>query len=160
LCELEKRLDLCAEVRAALERALADDCPLASREGGFIRDGHSAELDALRELARGGKQWIAQYQAEESARSGSPSLKVGFNKVFGYYLEVTHAHSTKIPAHYIRKQTVKNAERYITAELKEYEERVLSADEKSKELEYELFLTLRQTVADHSQRIQRTAAVL
>ena len=99
-----------------------DDCPLTSREGGFIRDGHSAELDALRELASGGKQWIAQYQAEESARTGIPSLKVGFNKVFGYYIEITHTHRDKIPRHYIRKQTVKNAERYITPELKEYEE--------------------------------------
>ena len=160
LAELEERLDLCVEVRASLERALAEDCPLASREGGFIREGFSAELDALRELAAGGKQWIARYQAEESARSGIPSLKVGFNKVFGYYLEITHSHSAKIPAHYIRKQTVKNAERYITPELKEYEEKVLSADEKSKELEYELFLRLRQTVADHAGSLQRTAAVL
>jgi DNA mismatch repair protein MutS len=160
LTELEERLDLCIEVRASLERALADDCPLASRDGGFIRDGFSSDLDGLRELAAGGKQWIARYQADESARSGIPNLKVGFNKVFGYYLEITHTHSAKIPDHYIRKQTVKNAERYITPELKEYEDKVLSADEKSKELEYELFLQLRQTVADHAGRLQRIAAVL
>ncbi len=160
LARLEEQLDLCCEVRSGLEKALADDCPLVSREGGFIRDGFCGELDALRELTSGGKQWIAQYQADESQRSAIPSLKVGFNKVFGYYLEITNTHSSKIPAHYIRKQTVKNAERYITPELKEYEERVLSADEKSRELEYKLFLELREMVAASTARLQRTAAVL
>jgi DNA mismatch repair protein MutS len=160
LQQLEAELDPCCEVRAALERALADDCPLNSREGGFIRDGFSTQLDGLRELTSGGKQWIAAYQAEESQRSGISNLKVGFNKVFGYYLEVTHTHSAKIPEHYIRKQTVKNAERYITPELKEYEERVLSADEKAQDLEYKLFCELRETVAASAPRIQRTAAVL
>ncbi|MEX0979110.1 MAG: DNA mismatch repair protein MutS, partial [Pirellulales bacterium] len=116
LGHLEGELDLCADVRARLETALADECPLASREGGFIRDGFSGDLDALRELTTGGKQWIARYQAEQSARLGIANLKVGFNKVFGYYLEITNAHADKIPADYIRKQTVKNAERYITPE--------------------------------------------
>ncbi len=143
-----------------LERALADDCPLASREGGFIRDGFSAELDSLRELMAGGKQWIARYQAEESARAGIPSLKVGFNKVFGYYLEITNAHSAKIPPHYIRKQTVKNAERYITPDLKEHEERVLAAEEQSQDLEYRLFVELREMTAAAAGRLLATAAVL
>ncbi len=145
---------------ASSTRRLADDCPLASRDGGFIRDGFHAELDALRELARGGKQWIARYQAEEIAADRHPNLKVGFNKVFGYYIEITNAHREKIPADYIRKQTVKNAERYITPELKEYEEKVLTADEKAKELEYELFLELRDAVAAARRRMQATAAVL
>jgi DNA mismatch repair protein MutS len=158
--QLEGQLDLCCDVRAELDRALADDCPLTSREGGFIREGFSAELDALRELTRGGKQWIAKYQAEESQRAGIGNLKVGFNQVFGYYLEITNAHSDKIPAHYIRKQTIKNAERFITPELKEYEERVLTADEKSRELEYNLFVELRQMVARSVGRLQRTAGVL
>ncbi|MGD9721355.1 MAG: DNA mismatch repair protein MutS [Pirellulales bacterium] len=160
LQQLESELDLCSDTRAQLEHALADDCPLVSRDGGFIRAGHSAELDALRELSGGGKQWIANYQAEESRTSGIPNLKVGFNKVFGYYLEITNAHSAKIPPHYIRKQTVKNAERYITPELKEYEERVLSADEKARELEYKLFCELRDAVAVAAARIRRTAGVL
>ncbi len=160
LARLEEQLDLCGEVRSVLDNALADDCPLVSREGGFIRDGYSTELDALRELASGGKQWIARYQAEESQRSGIPNLKVGFNKVFGYYLEITNTHSAKIPGHYIRKQTVKNAERYITPELKEYEERVLSADEKSRSLEFTLFVQLRDSVAAAAARLQRTARVL
>jgi DNA mismatch repair protein MutS len=158
--QLEGQLDLCCDVRAELDRALADDCPLTSREGGFIREGFSVELDALRELTRGGKQWIAKYQAEESQRAGIGNLKVGFNQVFGYYLEITNAHSDKIPAHYIRKQTIKNAERFITPELKEYEERVLTADEKSRELEYNLFVELRQMVARSVGRLQRTAGVL
>ncbi|MGW8256668.1 MAG: DNA mismatch repair protein MutS, partial [Thermoguttaceae bacterium] len=160
LNELEAAIDLCPELRAKLDAGLNDDCPLSSRDGGFIRDGFQAELDALRELARGGKQWIAGYQAQETQRTGIPNLKVGFNKVFGYYIEVTNAHREKIPAEYIRKQTVKNAERYVTPELKEYEEKVLSADEKSKELEYELFCALREAVADQRGRIQATAAAL
>ena len=157
---LEANLDLCCEVRAELDKALTDECPLSSRDGGFIRDGFSSELDELRELMAGGKQWIANYQAEESERSGIGNLKVGFNKVFGYYLEITNANSAKIPEHYIRNQTIKNAERYITPELKEYEERVLAADEKSRALELALFGTLRASVAAAAPRIQQTAAVL
>jgi len=160
LNRLEADVDLCADLRSRLESALADQCPLASREGGFIRDGYHAELDALRELAHGGKQWIARYQAQEVERTGIPNLKVGYNKVFGYYLEVTNAHQGKVPEDYIRKQTIKNAERYITPELKQYEEKVLSADEKSKELEYALFLELREAVLAARRRLQATAAVL
>jgi len=160
LCRLEAELDLCPEVRGKLESALINDCPLAAREGGFIRDGFDPELDRLRELAAGGKQWIAKYQAEAVARSGIPNLKVGYNKVFGYYIEVTNTHRGKVPDNYIRKQTLKNAERYITPELKEYEEQVLTADEKAKELEYELFLELRDIVAAAARRLQATADVL
>ena len=141
-------------------RAWPTTARLSSRDGGFIRDGYHEPLDALRELAHGGKQWIARYQAEESQRTGISTLKVGFNKVFGYYIEITNTHREKIPAEYIRKQTVKNAERYITPELKEYEEKVLTADEKSKELEYELFLELRDAVAAARRRMQATADVL
>jgi DNA mismatch repair protein MutS len=160
LNELEAALDLCPEVRSRLEAALVDDCPLATREGGIIRDGFDPVLDSLRELAAGGKQWIARYQADEAARSGISSLKIGFNKVFGYYLEVTNTHRDKVPSHFQRKQTVKNAERYITPELKEYEEKVLTADDKSKELEYTLFIELRDAVAADVRRLQATAAVL
>ena len=153
LNQLEAEIDLCPDLRSRLDAGLADDCPLSSRDGGFIRDGYHEPLDALRELAHGGKQWIARYQAEESQRTGISTLKVGFNKVFGYYIEITNTHREKIPAEYIRKQTVKNAERYITPELKEYEEKVLTADEKSMELEYELFLELRDAVAAARRRI-------
>jgi DNA mismatch repair protein MutS len=160
LNRLEAALDLCPELRNKLDAALADDCPLATREGGIIRPGYHAELDSLRELARGGKQWIAAYQRQEIERTGIPSLKVGFNQVFGYYIEVTNAHRDKVPSTYIRKQTIKNAERYITPELKEYEEKVLSADEKAKELEYQLFVELRDLVAAHARRLQAVADVL
>ena len=129
------------------EQALVDDCPLVARDGGFIRSGYRAELDELRELMAGGKQWMAEYQAAECQRTGIPNIKVGFNSVFGYYLEVTHAHRDKVPTEYIRKQTIKNAERYITPELKEYEEKVLAAEERAKELELDLFAQLRELVA-------------
>ena len=160
LCQCEAEIDLCPELRVKLDAALVDDCPLACHDGGFIREGFHEPLDALRELARGGKQWIARYQAEQVQRTGVATLKVGFNKVFGYYIEVTHANQDKIPADYIRKQTVKNAERYITPELKEYEEKVLTADERAKQLEYDLFIELRETVSTARRRIQATARML
>ncbi|HEY2826355.1 MAG TPA: DNA mismatch repair protein MutS [Pirellulales bacterium] len=160
LTSLEAEVDLCPDIRGRLEAALVENCPLQTRDGGIIRAGFNTELDSLRELAAGGKQWIARYQAEEATRTGITNLKVGFNKVFGYYIEVTNSHGHKIPENYIRKQTVKNAERYITPELKEYEEKVLTADERSKELEFELFVVLRQFVADQVRRLQMTAAAL
>ena len=158
--QLEQRLDLCADVRGPLEQALVDECPLVARDGGFIRSGYRADLDELRELTAGGKQWMAEYQATECQRTGIPNIKVGFNSVFGYYLEITHAHRDKIPADYIRKQTIKNAERYITPELKEYEEKVLTAEERSKELELDIFTQLRELVAATAIRLQATANAL
>ncbi len=157
---LESQLDLCPELRAQLEGALEDDCPLVSKEGGFIRSGFDPKLDELRELSGGGKQWIARYQATESERTGIPSLKVGFNSVFGYFIEITNTHRDKVPANYIRKQTVKNAERYITPELKEYEEKVLTAEQQAQDLEYELFLRLREATQMASRRLSATAGVL
>ena len=160
LSQLETAIDLCPDVRTQLEAALVDECPLTSREGGIIRPGFNPRLDELRKLATGGKQWIAQYQATEAKRANIPSMKVGFNKVFGYYIEITNAHREKVPDNYIRKQTLKNAERYITPELKEYEEKVLSADDQAKELEYELFSQLREMVQDAAGRLRATADVL
>lgn len=160
LCDLEGRLDLCPEVRSQLEAALVDECPLQVRDGGLIRPGFNPDLDKLRELAAGGKQWIAKYQAEESQRTGIPNLKVAYNKVFGYYLEITNAHKDKTPPHYIRKQTVTNAERYVTPELKQYEEQVLTADERAKELEYDLFVKLRDAVHACARRMLTTATAL
>ncbi len=160
LGELEGALDLCPDLRARLDAALVETCPLSAKEGGFIREGYHAELDALRELATGGKQWIAQYQAAEQQRTGIATLKVGFNKVFGYYIEITHANQAKVPPEYQRRQTVKNAERYVTPELKQYEERVLTADQKANDLEYELFVALRELIAGMLRPLQRTARVL
>jgi DNA mismatch repair protein MutS len=158
--ELRTRLDECPELRDELARGLQDDCPLSAREGGFIRAGYSAELDQLRELASGGKQWIAQYQAQEAQASGIPTLKVGYNKVFGYFIEITNTHKDKVPPQYIRKQTIANAERYITPELKEYEDRVLNADQQAIELELSLFQSLRDRVADSAHRLQGVATAI
>ena len=160
LVDLEGRIELCGEVRGRLEQALVENCPLNTREGGFIRAGCHPPLDELRELMVGGKQWMARYQAAECERTGIGSMKVGFNSVFGYYLEVTHTHRDKVPPEYIRKQTLKNAERYVTPELKEYEEKVLSAEERAKQLELRLFTELRDLVASASKRILSTAAAL
>jgi DNA mismatch repair protein MutS len=160
LIELEEQLDLCADVRSDVERALADEPPLGTSEGDIFRAGYNPQLDELRGLARGGKEWIARYQAEEIARTGIPNLKVGFNRVFGYYLEVTAAQASKVPADYTRKQTLKNQERYITPPLKEHEEKVLRAEERAVALEQELFAALRERVAAQSRRLTGTAAAL
>ncbi len=157
---LEANLDLCAEVRADIDGVLVEEPPLLTTDGGVIRSGFHPDLDELRELARGGKEWIAKYQAKESERLGLPNLKVGFNKVFGYYLEVTAAQAAKIPADYIRKQTLKNQERFITPELKEYEDKVLRAEERAISLEQELFAALRERVARATTRLKQTADVL
>ncbi len=160
LIQLEAQLDLCADVRAEIEKALAEELPLTTAEGGIFQSGYHAQLDELRGLARGGKEWIAKYQADEIARTGIPNLKVGFNRVFGYYLEVTAAQAQKVPADYIRKQTLKNQERYITPPLKEHEDKVLRAEEQAISLEQELFTALRERVAVQSPRLQTTAAIL
>ncbi|MCA9048930.1 MAG: DNA mismatch repair protein MutS, partial [Planctomycetaceae bacterium] len=157
---LEQRVDLCAEVRQAIAETLVDEPPVTIADGGVIRPGFHAALDELRDLSKGGKQWIASYQAKESERTGIPSLKIGFNKVFGYYLEVTAAHLAKVPEDYIRKQTLKNQERFITPELKEYEDKVLRAEDQSKALEQELFSKLREDIAQHVARLMSTAEAL
>src|SRR5581483_1352903 len=159
LQELEARLELCPDLREALDAALSEEPPLSPREGGIIRRGYDSDLDELHAVARGGKEWIARFQADEITRTAIPSLKVGYNKVFGYYIEITHAHASKIPSDYQRKQTLKNAERYITPELKAYEEKVLSAEEKIHEREYELFVALRDRVAAQTGRLLQTAEV-
>jgi DNA mismatch repair protein MutS len=160
LLRIEKQIDPCPDLQKQLGDALLDECPMLLRDGGFIREGFNQELDRLRKLAVGGKQWIAQYQAEESKKSSIPNLKVGYNKVFGYYIEISNGHKDKVPENYIRKQTLKNAERYITPELKEYEEQVVSADEKAKELEYDLFIQLRDLVHREARRLQNSAIAL
>ncbi|RKY57589.1 MAG: DNA mismatch repair protein MutS [Candidatus Latescibacterota bacterium] len=140
-----------------LRRAIVDDPPVSLTEGGIIRDGYSPELDELRAISRDGKSWIAKLQAREQRRTGISSLKVGYNKVFGYYIEVTKPNLDKVPPDYIRKQTLVNAERFITPELKEYEAKVLSAEERIGELEYELFVRLREEVAGWASKLRRAA---
>jgi DNA mismatch repair protein MutS len=160
LRQFESKLELCPDIREAIDSALVAQPPQGITDGGIIREGYHAELDRLRKLASEGKGWIARYQAQEISRTGINSLKVGFNQVHGYYIEVTHTHASKIPPDYQRKQTLKNAERYYTPELKEYEEKVLSAEEKSKQLEQELFIAVREKVAAQTPRLLATADVL
>ena len=143
-----------------LERAIVDEPPLAVKEGGLIRDGFSEELDGIRSASRGGKDWIAKLQQDEAARTGISSLKVGFNSVFGYFIEVTKANLSKVPPEYIRKQTVANGERFITPELKAMESKILGAEERATKLEYELFLRVREEVLGQLKEIQGTAAAL
>ncbi len=160
LAEAADELDLLADVSEALGTALAERLPVTLSEGGVIRPGYDSELDDLRSLRDGGRQYIAALQQRERDRTGIPSLKVGFNKVFGYYLEVTHTHSGRVPADYERRQTLATAERYVTPELKDYEARVLGAEERMGLREAELFGALRELVARAVSRIQRTARVL
>ncbi|MCU0726685.1 MAG: DNA mismatch repair protein MutS [Planctomycetes bacterium] len=150
-------LDTLDDLRERIASAVLDEPATALREGGILREGYSAELDELRNLRRDGTEWIARFQAEEIRRTGIATLRVGFNRVFGYYIEITHANREKVPPDYHRKQTLKNAERYITPELKEYETKVLTADERAKDLEAELFIALRDEVAKEVGRIGATA---
>ena len=140
-----------------IEKAIVDGPPVSVREGGMIKPGYSAELDELRDIASNSKQWIAAFQQKEKERSGIKSLKVGYNKVFGYYIEVTNANSSQVPGDYIRKQTMSNAERFFTPELKEKESLILTANEKAMALEYEIFMKITQTLSAHSRELQETA---
>ncbi len=160
LSKLGEAVDLVEEAHVLIATSIAPDPPTALTEGGIIREGFSPELDELRAIKRTGRDWIAAFQSQEAARTGIASLKVGFNRVFGYYIEVTNAHQSKTPPEYMRKQTLKNAERYITPQLKEYETRVLTADDRAKELEYALFLEIRTKVAAFVPRLQQLAAVI
>ena len=160
LKNLESQLTELPDLVGLVSRAIVDDPPLAVKEGGMIRDGFDAALDELRQATRGGKDWIAKLQADEIARTGIPSLKVRFNSVFGYYIEVTKANLDKVPPHYIRKQTIANGERYITPELKEMEGKILGAEERSVKLEYEIFQRVREGVLGQLPKMQQTAVAL
>jgi len=148
------------ELAAFLGEALQDDPPHQLTEGGIIRRGFDAEIDKLHSLSTDGKSWIANFEAAEIKRANIPSLKVGYTQVFGYYIEITNAHKEKIPANYVRKQTLKNAERYITPELKEHETLVLNAEDRLKDLEYEVFQKVRARVAEEIADLQQTARSL
>lgn len=147
-------------VSELIEEAISPEPPLHLRDGGVIRKGFSEELDQLRDAARGGKDWIARIEAEERARTGIKSLKVGYNSVFGYYLEVSKASSGSVPPEYIRKQTTTNTERYITPELKEHEAQVLGAEEKAVALEQDLFSDVRSRVAESSAELLHLARAI
>lgn len=153
-------LDICLDVRERIGREVNDDPPLMLNKGGVIKPGVSRELDELRHIAYSGKDYLLQIQQRESEQTGIPSLKIGYNNVFGYYIEVRNAHKDKVPQEWIRKQTLANAERYITQELKEYEEKILGAEDKILVLETQLYNELVQSLVDFIPTIQVDAAQL
>jgi len=160
LNDIRDRLKLLIEVQERIEKAIQEDPPASVRDGGIFKDGFNDELDELRDVARNGKNYIAKIKEELAQETGISSLKIGYNKVFGYYIEVTNTHKEKVPEHFIRKQTLVNSERYITPELKEVEEKILSSEERSKTLEYELFEELRIYVAEFADQVQQIAQAL
>ena len=157
---LNKNLDALFDLVSSIDKAIADDPPLTLADGNVIQNGYNTELDEIRTLALGAKDWVAKHQQSERERTGISSLKIHFNNVFGYYIEVTNTHRDKVPDNYIRKQTLANAERFVTPELKEYEEKILHAEEKIFALETRLFHELRQMVAEHAGAIQTNAYAL
>jgi DNA mismatch repair protein MutS len=160
ISELDSQTSESPDLVEIISRAIVDEPPLPIKEGGMIRDGFDAALDELRTAQRGGKDWIAKLQADEITRTGISSLKVRFNSVFGYYIEVTKSNLDKVPPHYHRKQTVANGERFITPELKEMEGKILGAEERSVKLEYEIFQRVREEVLGQLPKIQQTASAL
>jgi DNA mismatch repair protein MutS len=158
---LVERLEPCEEITDLLERAIVSNPPLSVKEGNIISDGYNEELDRYRYASRNGKQWIAELEKEEREKTGIKSLKIGYNRVFGYYIEVTRANLTLLKeGQYERKQTLANAERFITPDLKEKETLILEAEEKSTELEYELFTAIREHVKEFIPHIQKLAKVV
>ncbi len=157
LKEIARGLDPLTDIADIVDSAIREDAPLGLREGGIIKEGYSSSLDALISIQRDGKVWIARLEAAERDRTGIYNLRVGFNRVFGYYIEVTNSNLPSVPSDYIRKQTLVNAERFITPQLKDYEEKVLTAEEKKFDLEYRLFQEIRCRVASETMRVQKTA---
>ena len=160
LNDILERLKLLIEVQEQIEEAIVEDPPTSVRDGDIFKDGYNEELDELRNVARNGKDYIAETKDELAEETGIDSLKIGYNKVYGYYIEVTNTHADKVPEHFIRKQTLVNSERYITPELKEVEEKILSSEEQSKTLEYDLFEELRIDIAGYAEEIQQVAEAL
>ena len=160
IAEQDSKISELPELVDLIARAIVDEPPLAIKEGGMIRDGFDAGLDELRTAQRSGKDWIAKLQADEIERTGITSLKVRFNSVFGYYIEITKTNLDKVPAHYHRKQTVANGERFITPELKDMEGKILGAEERSVKVEYEIFQRIREAVLGNLPQIQQTASAL
>ncbi|UCH80148.1 MAG: DNA mismatch repair protein MutS [Nitrospiraceae bacterium] len=157
---LSDRIYTLSEARSLIESAVDENPPMTIREGGIIRKGYNPDIDELRDISSSGKDFIASLQAREKEKTGISSLKVGFNKVFGYYIEVTKANINQIPDDYIRKQTLVNAERFITPELKEYETKVLGAEERLKHLEYEVFVGVRESISSYTEALQKTSSAI
>jgi DNA mismatch repair protein MutS len=160
LAALRENMDPLDDVAGWIDAAIVDQPPVSISEGNVMKDGYDPELDRLRDLVRGGRDWIATLQREESARTKIPNLKVGYNKVFGYYLEVTRAYTHLVPEDFERKQTLVNAERYVTPRLKSREEEIVTAQETMQQIEYDLFVALRDRISGEARRIQETAGAI
>ena len=157
LAELRDRIDSLQDIFGLLDAAIEDDPPTGLRDGNIIKPGYHEEADRLRDASVQGKEWLLQLEAKEREQTGIKNLKVGFNKVFGYYLDVTKSYQNLVPDRYIRKQTLANCERYITDELKELEDTILNAEDKRSQLEYGIFLEVRAALEESVPRIQETA---
>ena len=155
--EISEELDTLTDLYDLVEKSIQEEPPISIREGNMIRDGYNEDVDRYRTAKTEGKSWLAEIETKERERTGIKNMKIKFNKVFGYYLEVTNSYKDLVPEDYIRKQTLTNAERYITPELKELEETILGAEEKLTALEYELFSQVRDHIASQVLRIQKTA---
>lgn len=160
LAELAGEMDCLSDIAEKIAAAVCDEPPFSVREGGFIRDGYDAEVDRLRKILTGSKGVIAEMEAAEKEKTGIRTLRIGYNKVFGYYIEVSKSFVDKVPDTYVRKQTTVNGERYVTQDLKDLEHTILTASDRVVALEYELFTKLRQEIADEAPRIQKTAAAI
>jgi len=160
LKELYKNLDELKDIYELIEEAIVEDPPIAIKEGGMIKQGYNSEVDEYKKASTEGKNWLIELEAKEKDLTGIKVLKVGFNRVFGYYIEVSKSNVNLVPDRYIRKQTLTNGERYITEELKELENKILGAEEKIVTLEYNIFIEIRDKIASHLQRIQLSASVI
>ena len=158
--KLNSQIQCFPEITALIENAIIEEPPTTITDGGIIKDNFNEELDVFRKASREGKSWIASLQAKEQENTGIKSLKIKYNKVFGYYIEVTKSNLDAIPEHYIRKQTLVNAERFITPELKEVESKVLGADDKAKALEYEIFQKIRTEIVKYNEQLKSTASAI
>lgn len=157
-CDITSATDPLTDVYNIIDSAIADEPPLTIKEGGIIKSGYSAEVDSYRNASVDGKQWVADLESREREATGIKNLKIKYNKVFGYYIEITNSNLSQVPERYIRKQTLANCERYITEELKKLEDTILGAEEKVVGLEYELFCQVREQISSQVSRIQKTAA--
>ncbi len=160
LSRIRRELDTLEDIKSEIDRAICEEPPFTVREGGMIADGYDAEVDRLRSIMTDGQSWVETVAAEERERTGIKTLKVGYNKVFGYYIEVSKSFMNQVPAHYVRKQTLANCERYITQELKDMEATILGAKDKLCALEYEIYNRVRDFVAVRESRVRHTAALL
>lgn len=160
LKELYENLDILEDIYELIEEAIVDEPPLSVKEGGLIKLGYNEEIDNLKRATTDGKTWILKLEAEEREKTGIKGLKIGFNRIFGYYLEVTKSNLSEVPDRYIRKQTLANAERYVTEELKNLENQILGAEEKVINLEYNAFVEIREDIESKIKRIQKTAEII